>query len=68
MRYIGVPDTPAWKIAEANMFAYLRSWSAFIAMQIKYALLERTVEQELTPLAQDSDLASRPGRRSRAVH
>jgi aryl-alcohol dehydrogenase-like predicted oxidoreductase len=51
VRYLGVSDTPAWKIAQANVTAHFRGWSAFIGLQIEYSLLERTVEQELVPLA-----------------
>ncbi|MFM0133310.1 aldo/keto reductase [Paraburkholderia sediminicola] len=51
VRYIGVSDTPAWKIAEANVTAHFRGWSAFVGLQIEYSLLERTVEQELVPMA-----------------
>lgn len=51
VRYIGVSDTPAWKVVEANMLARFRGWSAFIGLQIEYSLLERTVEQELVPMA-----------------
>ncbi|MDB5786245.1 aldo/keto reductase [Caballeronia mineralivorans] len=51
VRYIGVSDTPAWKIAEANVTARFRGWSAFVGLQIEYSLLERTVEQELVPMA-----------------
>src|SRR5712671_1588674 len=41
VRYIGVSDTPAWKVVEANMLARFRGWSAFIGLQIEYSLLER---------------------------
>jgi aryl-alcohol dehydrogenase-like predicted oxidoreductase len=51
VRYLGVSDTPAWKIVEANVTARFRGWSAFIGLQIEYSLLERTVEQELVPMA-----------------
>ena len=51
VRYIGVSDTPAWKVAEANVTARFRGWSPFIGLQIEYSLLERTVEQELVPMA-----------------
>jgi aryl-alcohol dehydrogenase-like predicted oxidoreductase len=51
VRYLGVSDTPAWKIVEANLIARFRGWSAFIGLQIEYSLLERTVEQELVPMA-----------------
>ncbi len=51
VRYLGVSDTPAWKIAEANVTARFRGWSPFVGLQIEYSLLERTVEQELVPMA-----------------
>jgi len=60
VRYIGVSDTPAWKIAEANVTARFRGWSAFIGLQIEYSLLERTVEQELVPLALEFGLGITP--------
>jgi aryl-alcohol dehydrogenase-like predicted oxidoreductase len=60
VRYIGVSDTPAWKIAEANVTARFRGWSAFIGLQIEYSLLERTVEQELMPMARELGLGVTP--------
>jgi len=49
--YVGISDAPAWWIARANTLAELRGWSPFIAMQIEYSLIERTVERELIPVA-----------------
>jgi aryl-alcohol dehydrogenase-like predicted oxidoreductase len=49
--YVGVSDAPAWWIAQANTHAQLRGWTPFIAMQIEYSLIERTVERELIPVA-----------------
>jgi len=60
VRYLGVSDTPAWKIAEANVIARFRGWSAFIGLQIEYSLLERTVEQELVPMARELGLGITP--------
>jgi aryl-alcohol dehydrogenase-like predicted oxidoreductase len=60
VRYIGVSDTPAWKIVEANMIARFRGWSAFIGLQIEYSLLQRTVEQELVPMALEFGLGITP--------
>ena len=67
VRYIGVSDTPAWKIAEANVTAQFRGWSAFIGLQIEYSLLERTVEQELVPMARELGLGITPWSPSRAA-
>ncbi len=60
VRYIGVSDTPAWKIAEANVLARFRGWSSFIGLQIEYSLLERSVEQELVPMAREFGLGITP--------
>ncbi len=60
VRYLGVSDTPAWKIAEANVLARFRGWSAFIGLQIEYSLLERSVEQELVPMALELGLGITP--------
>ena len=60
VRYIGVSDTPAWKIVEANLLARFRGWSTFIGLQIEYSLLERTVEQDLVPMAGEFGLGITP--------
>jgi aryl-alcohol dehydrogenase-like predicted oxidoreductase len=60
VRYLGVSDTPAWKVVEANMIARFRGWSAFIGLQIEYSLLERSVEQELVPMALEFGLGITP--------
>jgi aryl-alcohol dehydrogenase-like predicted oxidoreductase len=60
VRYLGVSDTPAWKIVEANMLARFRGGSSFIGLQIEYSLLERTVEQELVPMAREFGLGITP--------
>ncbi|MCY1041918.1 aldo/keto reductase [Corallococcus sp. bb12-1] len=60
VRYLGVSDTPAWKIVEANVTARFRGWSAFIGLQIEYSLLERSVEQELVPMALEHGLGITP--------
>jgi len=54
--YVGVSDAPAWWIAQANTLASLRGWSPFIALQIEYSLVERTVERELIPMAEALDI------------
>ena len=60
VRYIGVSDTPAWKVAEANVTARLRGTAAFVGLQIEYSLLERSVEQELVPMARELGLGITP--------
>jgi aryl-alcohol dehydrogenase-like predicted oxidoreductase len=60
VRYVGVSDTPAWKVAQANVMAQFRGWAPFIGLQIEYSLLERTVEQELVPMALELGLGITP--------
>jgi aryl-alcohol dehydrogenase-like predicted oxidoreductase len=49
--YVGVSNTPAWRVAQMQVLAGLRGWSPFVALQIEYSLVERTVEHELIPMA-----------------
>ncbi|WP_309486607.1 aldo/keto reductase [Sinorhizobium sp. 8-89] len=49
--YLGICNTPSWRIAEMQTLACLRGWSPFVALQIEYSLVERTVEHELMPMA-----------------
>jgi aryl-alcohol dehydrogenase-like predicted oxidoreductase len=49
--YAGISDAPAWWVAQANTLAQLRGWSPFVGLQIEYSLIERTVENELIPMA-----------------
>jgi aryl-alcohol dehydrogenase-like predicted oxidoreductase len=58
--YVGVSDTPAWLVSQANTLAELRGWSAFVALQIRYSLIDRTAERELLPMARALDLAVTP--------
>jgi aryl-alcohol dehydrogenase-like predicted oxidoreductase len=51
--YVGISDTPAWWVAQANTLADLRGWSRFVGLQIPYNLIERTVERELVPMARE---------------
>jgi len=60
VRYIGASDTPAWKVAQAQVLAELRSWSPFVGLQIEYSLIERTVEGELVPMAREMGLGITP--------
>ena len=60
VRYIGFSDTPAWKVAQAQVTAGFRGWAPLVALQIEYSLLERTVEGELIPMAQELGLGVAP--------
>jgi aryl-alcohol dehydrogenase-like predicted oxidoreductase len=55
--YLGVSDTPAWWVSRANAIAELTQMSAFQAIQVEYSLIERTVERELFPMANEHGLS-----------
>ncbi|OGO70377.1 MAG: aldo/keto reductase [Chloroflexi bacterium RBG_19FT_COMBO_56_12] len=55
--YVGISDTPAWLVAQANTLASMRGWSPFVALQIPYSLADRSPERELLPMAHAFDLA-----------
>jgi aryl-alcohol dehydrogenase-like predicted oxidoreductase len=60
IRYAGFSDTPAWKVAQAQVLAECRGWSPLVGLQIEYSLLERTVEGELVPMARELGLGILP--------
>ncbi len=60
VRYLGVSDTPAWKVTQAQLIAQFRGWAPFVGLQIEYSLLERTVEGELIPMATELGLGVTP--------
>jgi aryl-alcohol dehydrogenase-like predicted oxidoreductase len=60
VRYVGISDAPAWKVAQAQLIAHFRGWSPLIALQIEYSLMQRTVEGELVPMAEELGLGVLP--------
>lgn len=58
--YVGVSDTPAWIVAQANTLAELRGWTSFAGLQIEYSLIQRTVERDLIPMAKHFGMAITP--------
>ena len=55
--YLGISNTPAWVIAQANTLAHLRDWTPFVGLQVPYNLTERSIEREFLPMADSMDLA-----------
>ncbi len=55
--YIGISDTPAWVVSQANTLAELRGWSRFVALQVPYSVNSRDVERDLLPMARAFDMA-----------
>jgi aryl-alcohol dehydrogenase-like predicted oxidoreductase len=60
VHYIGVSDTPAWVVSQANMLSELRGWTKFAGLQIEYSLLQRTPERDLLPMAKEWNMAITP--------
>lgn len=58
--YVGLCNTPAWRVAQLQTIADLRGWSPLVALQIEYSLVERTVEHELLPMAESLGLGVLP--------
>lgn len=58
--YVGISDTPAWIVSEANTLARCYGWTPFIALQVEYSLVERTPERDLLPMAQAFEMAVTP--------
>jgi aryl-alcohol dehydrogenase-like predicted oxidoreductase len=54
--YVGISDTPAWIVAQANTLAELRGWTPFAGLQVPYNLIERAPERDLLPMARALDL------------
>ena len=50
--YVGVSDTPAWIVSQANTLADWRNWTAFAGLQVPYSLLQRDIERDLLPMAE----------------
>lgn len=60
VHYLGISDTPAWIVSQANTLAELRGWTRFVALQVEYSLLQRTPERDLMPMAKAFEMAVTP--------
>ncbi len=56
--YIGISDSPAWVVSQANTLAELRGWSQFIGLQVEYNLLNRDAERDLLPMAKEFGIST----------
>jgi aryl-alcohol dehydrogenase-like predicted oxidoreductase len=55
--YIGISDAPAWIVSRAQTLAECKNMTTFAAIQLEYNLIERTVEGDLLPMAEDLNLS-----------
>src|SRR5579872_6184407 len=60
VRYIGVSNHPAWKVAEAQWTSRELGLNAFVACQDEYSLLVREPERDLLPMMRQYGLGLLP--------
>jgi aryl-alcohol dehydrogenase-like predicted oxidoreductase len=58
--YVGISDTPAWVVSQANTVADWRGWSRFIAYQGDYSLASRASERDILPMTQALEMTYLP--------
>ena len=58
--HYGFSDTPAWYVARAHTLAEKEGKEPLAALQLEYSLVERTIEREHIPVAQELGLAVCP--------
>lgn len=56
VRYVGVSNWSAWKIAKANTLADERRWARFETLQAYYSIAGRDLERELVPMISSEKL------------
>lgn len=55
--YLGVSNTPAYIVAQANTIADQYGWAKFVVYEGKHNLLARTIETEVLPMTKDLGLS-----------
>jgi len=60
VRYVGLSDSPAWRVVQAQLSAVMRNWTPLIAVQLEYSLAERRMEAEHVPMAREMGLGITP--------
>ena len=48
--YLGVSDTPAWVVAQANTYARMAGKTPFAIYQGKWSILDRDLERDILPM------------------
>jgi aryl-alcohol dehydrogenase-like predicted oxidoreductase len=60
IRHYGFSDTPAWYVARAQTLAEKEGKERLVALQLEYSLVERNIEREHVPAAQELGLGITP--------
>ncbi|KAL0572319.1 putative aryl-alcohol dehydrogenase aad14 [Marasmius crinis-equi] len=58
--YLGISDTPAWIVAQANQYAREQGKTPFTVYQGKWSILERSFERDIIPMARSFGMAVAP--------
>ncbi|OCH89847.1 Aldo/keto reductase [Obba rivulosa] len=58
--YLGISDTPAWVVSDANRYAKLMGKTPFSIYQGAWSILQRDFEREIIPMARQLGLALAP--------
>ncbi|PBK87963.1 Aldo/keto reductase [Armillaria gallica] len=58
--YLGISDTPAWVVSQANQYAMDHGKTPFVVYQGKWSILERSFEREIIPMARSLGMALSP--------
>ncbi len=60
IRHYGFSNTPAWYVARAQTLAEQQGKDGMVALQLEYSLVERNIEREHIPVAQELGIAICP--------
>ncbi|EEB95194.1 hypothetical protein MPER_05877, partial [Moniliophthora perniciosa FA553] len=58
--YLGISDTPAWIVSQANLYAQAYGKTPFVVYQGKWSVLDRSFERDIIPMARSLGLALAP--------
>ncbi|KAJ7777361.1 NADP-dependent oxidoreductase domain-containing protein [Mycena metata] len=58
--YLGISDTPAWVVAQANQYARDHGKTPFVIYQGAWSILDRSFEREIIPMVRANGLALAP--------
>lgn len=58
--YLGVSDTPAWVVAQANTYAKAYGKTPFVVYQGKWSIMDRSFERDIIPMARSFGMALAP--------
>lgn len=58
--YLGISDTPAWIVAQANTYAKAYGKTPFAVYQGRWSILDRSFERDIIPMARAFGMALAP--------